>query len=191
MLFKTDVKKTVLITIIQFVFIILLAQPGVPFTKWTTDGNAYYQVEKGEIFKIELPSQNKTTFISKKQLTTPDGKTIVTRSFQLSADGSRALIYTNAKKVWRYPTRGDYWLLTLSSGELKQLGIGRPESSLQFAKFSPDGSKVAYVSEHNIYVEDLASGNIKKLTDDNGTKKLINGTFDWVYEEEFLFHCHR
>jgi hypothetical protein len=47
MLFKTDVKKTVLITVIQFVFIILLAQPGVPFTKWTTDGNAYYQVEKG------------------------------------------------------------------------------------------------------------------------------------------------
>src|SRR5580765_3446432 len=77
MLFKTDVKKTVLVTVIQFVFIILLAQPGVPFTKWTPDGNAYYQVEKGEIFKIELPSQNKTTFISKKQLTTPDGKAIV------------------------------------------------------------------------------------------------------------------
>ena len=186
MLFKTDIKKTVLITVIQFVFIILLAQPGVPFTKWTTDGNAYYQVEKGEIVKIELPSQNKTTFISKKQLTTSDGKTIVPRSFQLSADGNKALIYTNAKKVWRYPTRGDYWLLTLSSGELKQLGKGRPESSLQFAKFSPDGSKVAYVSEHNIYVEDLATGKIKKLTDDNGTKKLINGTFDWVYEEEFF-----
>ena len=186
MIFKTDVKKTVLITVIQFVFIILLAQPGVPFTKWTTDGNAYYQVEKGEILKIELPSQNKTTFISKKQLTTPDGKTIVTRSFQLSADGNKALIYTNAKKVWRYPTRGDYWLLILASGELKQLGKGRTESSLQFAKFSPDGKKVAYVSEHNIYVEDLATGKIKKLTSDNGTKKLINGTFDWVYEEEFF-----
>src|SRR5207342_1761057 len=54
-----------------------------------------------------------------------------------------------------------------------------------FAKFSPDNKKVAYVSERNIYSEDLATGVIKKLTSDNGTKKLINGTFDWVYEEEF------
>jgi hypothetical protein len=107
MLFKTDVKKTVLITVIQFVFIILLAQPGVPFTKWTTDGNAYYQVEKGEIFKIELPSQNKTTFISKKQLTTPDGKTIVTRSFQLSADGKQSVDLYQCKKglALSYPRR--------------------------------------------------------------------------------------
>src|ERR1700741_4094270 len=160
MLFKTHVKKAVLITVIQFVFIILFAQPGVPFTKWTSDGNAYYQVEKGEIPKIELPSQKKNTFINKKQLTTHDGKTVVPRSFQLSADGSKALIYTNAKKVWRYPTRGDYWLLTLATNELKQLGKGRPASSLQFAKFSPDAKKVAYVSEHNIYFEDLATGKI-------------------------------
>ena len=186
MLFKKNIKKTVLIMVVQFVFIILLAQPGVPFTKWTNDGSAYYQVEKGEIVKIELPSQNKTTFITKDQLAPKGGKTIVPRSFQLSTDGSKALVYTNTKKVWRFQTRGDYWLLNLNSGELKQLGKGRPESSLQFAKFSPDGSKAAYVSEHNIYVEDLAAGNIKKLTDDKGTKKLINGTFDWVYEEEFF-----
>jgi dipeptidyl-peptidase-4 len=186
MLFKIDLKKTALVTVIQFAVIILIAQPGVPYTKWTKDGNAYYQVEKGQIIKIELPSQKKDTLISKQQLMTKDGKEIVPRSFQLSSDGSRALIYTNAKRVWRYPTRGDYWLLNFSTGELKQLGKGKSESSLQFAKFSPDGNKVAYVSEHNIYVEDLATGEIKKLTDDNGTKKLINGTFDWVYEEEFF-----
>jgi dipeptidyl-peptidase-4 len=185
MFFKIYFRKAMLVTVIQLIVIVLLAQPGVPFTKWTSDGNAYYQVEKDEITKIELPSQKKDTFISKKQLT-KDGKTIVPRSFQLSVDRRKALIYTNVKKVWRFPTRGDYWLLDLASGELKQLGKGRPESSLQFAKFSPDGSKAAYVSEHNIYVEDLSSGNIKKLTDDNGTRKLINGTFDWVYEEEFF-----
>ncbi len=186
MLFKIDLKKTVLVTVIQFVVIILVAQPGVPYTKWTTDGNGYYQLDKGQIIKIELPSQKRDTFISKQQLMAQDGKEIIPRSFQSCSDGSKALIYTNAKRVWRYPTRGDYWLLTLSTGQLKQLGKGRPESSLQFAKFSPDGNKVAYVSEHNIYVEDLATGDIKKLTDDKGTKKLINGTFDWVYEEEFF-----
>src|SRR5215212_3298998 len=98
MLFKRNIKKTMLVMVVQFVFIILLAQPGVPFTKWTNDGNAYYQVEKGEIVKIELPLQNKTTFITKEQLTPKGGKTIVPRNFQLSTDGSKALIYTNTKK---------------------------------------------------------------------------------------------
>ena len=174
------------ILMLQFFFLITQAQPGVPSTRWTSDGNAYFQIEKGEIVKIELPSQSKTVFISKKQFITRGGDTILPRSFQLSPDKSMALIYTRAQRVWRYPTRGDYWLLTLSTGQLKQLGKGRPASSLQFAKFSPDNKKVAYVSERNIYVEDLSSGTIKKLTSDNGTKKLINGTFDWAYEEEFF-----
>lgn len=164
----------------------LLAQPGVPATRWTKDGNAYYQVEKGEIVRVDLPALSKTTVISKEKLTPPGGKPIAPRSFQLSADGAKALIYTNARRVWRYPTRGDYYLVSMTGNEIRQIGKGRPESSLQFAKFSPDGSKVAYVSEHNVFVEDLATGEIKKLTDDKGTRKLINGTFDWVYEEEFF-----
>jgi dipeptidyl-peptidase 4 len=64
------------------------------------------------------------------------------------------------------------------------MGKTLPARSLMFAKFSPDGKAVAYVSEHNIYSEDISSGAITKLTKD-GTRKLINGTFDWVYEEEF------
>src|SRR5258706_2090720 len=187
MLFHKNLGKIVLITIVQFIVIIVIAQPGVPFTKWTIDGNAYYQVEKGEIVKIELPSQNKTTFITKQQLTPKDSSNpIAPRSFQLSSDGGKAIIYANAQKVWRYPTRGDYWLLNLSSNQLTKMGKGRPEASLQFAKFSPDGKKVAYVSEHNIYSEELGTGKIKKITSDKNTKKLINGTFDWVYEEEFF-----
>ena len=192
MLFKNDAKKLGFTIIVQFVFIILFAQPGVPITKWTADGSSYYTLEsstknkdKKEIVKIELPSQNKTVFISYKQLMLRGGDTLNPRSFQLSADGKLALIYTNTQKVWRYQTRGDYWLLNLATGDLKQIGKGRPAASLQFAKFSPDNKKVAYVSERNIYSEDLATGAVKKLTSDNGTKKLINGTFDWVYEEEF------
>ncbi|HWB90826.1 MAG TPA: DPP IV N-terminal domain-containing protein, partial [Puia sp.] len=87
-------------------------------------------------------------------------------------------------RVWRYDTRGDYWVLDRMTRQLMQLGKGRPESSLQFAKFSPDGRQVAYVSEHNIYIEDLATGQIRCVTSTNGTRKLINGTFDWAYEEE-------
>jgi dipeptidyl-peptidase-4 len=65
-----------------------------------------------------------------------------------------------------------------------QLGKGLPAQSLMFAKISPDGKQVAYVSQYNLYVEDIISGKRRTLTT-NGNRRLINGTFDWVYEEEF------
>ncbi len=106
-------------------------------------------------------------------------------NFFFSADGTQVLIYTNTKKVWRYNTRGDYWLVDLSTKKLTQLGKTLAPSSLMFAKFSPDGSKVAYVSAYNVYTEDIATGKTDQLTFD-GTRKYINGTFDWAYEEEFF-----
>lgn len=152
---------------------------------WTKDGNSYYQNTGGEIVTITLPKNDKKTVISKELLTPPSTNTpLSVRSFQLTDDGTKALIYTNTKRVWRQDSRGDYWVADITNNTLKQIGKGKPASSLMFAKFSPDGNKVAYVSEHNIYVEDLATNAIKALTT-NGTARMINGTFDWVYEEEF------
>ncbi len=152
---------------------------------WTPDGNAYYQITEEGICRISLPNREKTVLISSQQLT-PTGQTAAlnVKSFQFSDNGRRALIYTNTKRVWRYETKGDYWCLDLDKKTLLQLGKGRPASSLMFAKFSPDASKVAFVSEHNLYVEDVVTGKIVALTKD-GTSRVINGTFDWVYEEEF------
>src|SRR6185437_6675929 len=76
------------------------------------------------------------------------------------------------------------WAFDVASGALGKLGGNRAQSStLMFAKFSPDGGRVAYVREHNLYVEDLDDGRIVQLTRD-GSRTIINGTFDWVYEEE-------
>ncbi|HJQ12917.1 MAG TPA: S9 family peptidase [Gemmatimonadaceae bacterium] len=110
-------------------------------------------------------------------------KPLVVESFRISPDGKLVLIYTNSRRVWRQNTRGDYWVLDRASGRLRQLGGKAPPSSLMFAKFSPDSRRVAYVSEHNLYVEDVANGRITPLTTD-GSPTMINGTFDWVYEEE-------
>lgn len=152
---------------------------------WTKDGNAYYQNTGGEIVTITLPKNERKTVVSRELLTPSNAQNpLNVRSFQLNADGTKALIYTNTKRVWRQDSRGDYWVADITNNTLKQIGKGKPASSLMFAKFSPDGSKVAYVSEHNVYVEDLATGAIKALTT-NGTTRMINGTFDWVYEEEF------
>jgi len=108
----------------------------------------------------------------------------VVEAFQISNDTNEVLIFTNTAKVWRYHTRGDYWVLDIKQKKITQLGKNKPARSLMFAKFSPDGTKAAYVSEHNLFSEDIVSGKITQLTFD-GTRKFINGTFDWVYEEEF------
>jgi dipeptidyl-peptidase-4 len=154
-------------------------------TQWAPDGYHFYDLEKGEIVLRDIRDLSSSAMIMTKTMLTPDGHaTLVPKRFSLSADGHKILINTNTRKVWRYDTRGDYWVFDMQNKTLKQLGKGKPEASLMFAKFSPDGTKAAYVSGHNIYMEDLATGAIKPLTTD-GTQRLINGTFDWVYEEEF------
>jgi len=153
--------------------------------QWEKDGYHYYQLQGGQIAELDIRNPQQSKIIVSKAMLTPAGKeAIKPRRFIFSADGKEVLINTNTRRVWRYDTRGDYWAYNLATKTLKQLGAGKPESSLMFAKFSPDGSKVAYVSDHNLYVEDLTTGSIKPLTTD-GTSRLINGTFDWAYEEEF------
>jgi dipeptidyl-peptidase 4 len=163
-------------------FISVQAQRGI---QWSKDGNSYFTTESNAIVQYQLPLFQQIVIADQLKLT-PKGQNdaLHVRSFSFSEDGKKILIYTNSKKVWRQDTRGDYWLLDLTNNSLKQLGKGRPASSLMFAKISPDGKKVAYVSEHNIYLEDLTTNKIIQLTKD-GTPRMINGTFDWAYEEEF------
>jgi dipeptidyl-peptidase-4 len=161
------------------------AQRGGGGVKWAKDGKGYFVVESNSLVRYELPSFERVV-IADPALLTPSGagQPVSVQGFSCSDDEKKWLLYTNSKKVWRLNTRGDYWVLDLGAHTLKQLGVGRPPSSLMFAKLSPDGSKAAYSSEHNLYVEDLASGVITPLTGD-GAFRMINGTFDWAYEEEF------
>lgn len=153
--------------------------------QWNKAGTAFYQEEGSQIYSIPVPGMEPAPFISADLLTPAGSKTpIPVKSFQLSDNEKLVLLFTNTKRVWRYETKGDYWLLDRTSRKLRQLGKGLPEASLMFAKLSPDNKQVAYVSGHNIYTEDLATGKISQLTKD-GNRRLINGTFDWAYEEEF------
>jgi dipeptidyl-peptidase 4 len=152
---------------------------------WSADGNSFYLNNQEGIISFTLTDLSKNIVLTPAQLT-PRGmdKMLDVQSFSFSSDFKKLLIFANAKKVWRYETRGDYWVYDLTKNSLTQLGHSRPATSLMYAKFSPDGTKAAYVSEHNLYVEDISGHTIKPITR-NGTRKMINGTFDWVYEEEF------
>ncbi len=105
----------------------------------------------------------------------------------MTPDEQKLLIFTNSARVWRSNTRGDYWVLDLRANTSAQTRRRRREAStLMFAKFSPDGQRVGYVRENNVYVENLSGDSkITKLTTD-GSRYIVNGTFDWVYEEELV-----
>lgn len=137
-----------------------------------------------DIIKYDTESGDRTILVSA-ELLVPKGDTtaLSISNYEWSSDKNMLLIFTNTKRVWRYNTKGDYWVLNLNSKELKKLGGDAPESSLMFTKFSPDNKKVAYVSKHNVFVQDLSDWKITQLTFD-GSNTTINGTFDWVYEEE-------
>jgi dipeptidyl-peptidase-4 len=150
------------------------------FTKleYTRKGTAlrYYDIKK-DVW---------STLVGPKELVpTGANNPLFIEGYSWSSDGSKLLIFTNTERVWRQNTRGDYWIFNMETRSLDQLGKALPESSLMFAKFSPDNSKVAYVSRSNVYVEELETSEIMQLTSD-GTEDIINGTFDWAYEEEFF-----
>ena len=178
-------QRFLLIIIYCFSAFICIGQFKAKEINWTTDGTSTLIIKNGEIVKTNLVNFKETILVTKNQLI-PSGATnpLTISDYTFSSDYKLLLIFTNTAKVWRYHTRGDYWLLNLNSNQLFQLGQSLPSQSLMFAKVSPDGKQVAYVSGHNLYVEDIVSHKIRPLTVD-GTRKLINGTFDWVYEEEF------
>lgn len=164
---------------------------GIGSMAWLKDGERYSCLEKNtqtggtDIVAYRAKDNTREVIIPSSMLTNKTtGKCIPVRSITWSEDNQKVLIYNHTKRVWRYDTKGNYLVLSLKDGVIYQLGKGLPESSMMFAKFSPDGLRVAYVSDNNIYVEDIASGRITQLTHDGG-RTIVNGTFDWVYEEEF------
>jgi dipeptidyl-peptidase-4 len=159
--------------------------------EWFKDGKYYTTLESSkdtsggmDIVQYETKSDKREILVPA-SLLIPQGEKIPLEisEYNWSSDYSMLLIFTNSERVWRYNTRGDYYVLNLNTHKLIKLGGDAKPSTLMFAKFSPDCKKVAYVREHNIYTEYLDSGKIIQLTFD-GSLTIINGTFDWVYEEE-------
>ncbi|MHC4877194.1 MAG: S9 family peptidase [Planctomycetota bacterium] len=158
--------------------------------QWLPDGRAWLTLKPvgnsgaKQIIRVDAETGDETVFVEPARLTPGlEAAPLGIDGFQLSGDGSRVLIYTNSRRVWRRKSRGDYWVLDLSSNDLRKLGGDAPASTLMFAKFAPNSDRVAYVRERNIYLEDLLSGQITRLTE-TPNDDVINGTFDWVYEEE-------
>jgi dipeptidyl-peptidase-4 len=158
--------------------------------RWLEDGGGYTRLEPStavqggvDIVRFD-PETNARTVLVPARALVAGGKPLEVEDYAWSPDASKLLVYTNSARVWRANTRGDYWVLDRASGSLRKLGgPDAAPSTLMFATFSPDGQRVAYVRENNLYAERLSDGTVTRLTSD-GSRTIINGTFDWVYEEE-------
>jgi len=178
--------------------------------RWLADGTAYTTVERSaapgapaapapaapaaplpplspatsDIVRYDAATGARSILIAGASLTPPGAAAALSiDDYAWSRDGRRLLLFTNTARVWRQNTRGDYWVFDIAAKSLRKLGGDAPESTLMFAKFSPDGAHVAYVRANDLYVERVDNGVITRLTSD-GSETTINGTSDWVYEEE-------
>jgi dipeptidyl-peptidase-4 len=162
------------------------------------DGGSSYVVAEGDGATTAIVRYDSATgakrdvLIPPAQLTPAGAKSpLEVEELFWSQDGQRVLVFTNTRRVWRTNSRGDYWLLDRRARTLKKLGGQVPDASLMYAQFNPAATKVAYVRQNDIYVEDVATGAIARLTHD-GTDLVINGGSDWVNEEELDLHdCFR
>ena len=147
-----------------------------------------------EIVKYDAVDGRRSVLVSLADLT-PEGASnpLEIHDYSWSGDGTKLLIFTESQKVWRQNTRGDYYVVDVSGSGAPIVQLGRSdfdEHCLMFAKFSPKGApRVGFVYHNNIYVQTLATMDVVQLTHDGlpghgGMAPIINGNFDWVYEEE-------
>ncbi len=160
------------------------------------NGSSYTTVEPSadgtgsDIVRYDAATGARDVYIGAAQLTpAPGARPLAIEDYHWSTDGRRLLVFTNSRRVWRDNTRGDYWVLDLDAGTLSRLGgTEAAPATLMFAKFSPDGDRVGYVREGDLYVQSLRADGTPvapvRLTR-TGSSTLVNGTTDWVYEEEF------
>ncbi len=118
------------------------------------------------------------TIVSSKNLEALD----VFTSYSFNNDETQLVLGTNFEKVYRHSFKGTFYTYHIASKKLTLIGEG-----IQEPTFSPDSKKVAYAKDNNLYIKNLTNNRVTKVTKDGKKNQIINGTTDWVYEEEFAF----
>ena len=159
--------------------------------RWAESGPVVRYIQRDadsgatDLMEYNLESDTRIRLIDGSQLQKPDSDGLLQiEDYAYSADRSRVLLYTDSERVWRLNTKGYYYVYDLQSGTLAPVA-DRAKGLQMFAKFSPDGEHIAFVRDRDLFVVDLETWEETRLTDSGSPGGVINGTFDWVYEEEF------
>jgi dipeptidyl-peptidase-4 len=150
------------------------------------DGEHYVTIsEDGSIVSNLIVTQGKDQqkILVPKEKLVWNGNAISVASFEFNATEDKILLWTAPKAIYRRSFEAFYFLFDIKTQKLVALDeIHTPQT---LAEYSPDGTKVSYIHGNDIFVKDLNTGKVQKMTQDGKRNKIINGTTDWVYEEEF------
>ena len=150
------------------------------------NGKEYTMIKNGSLVVFDYKTGDSVTTLVNKQDLIPEGseKSLRLGAFSMSENEDKFLIPTNTEAIYRHSTKSDYYVFDSKTKSLTMLSSQGKQS---LADFSSDGTKVAFVRDNNIFIVDLESGTEKQITKDGKRNHIINGTCDWVYEEEFGF----
>lgn len=161
------------------------AQKSIQNLNWGADGQSYLELKAGKIIKtnIQDPTKSEVLF-DEKGTKTASGETIRVQKFSLSNDEQKILIGTASEPIYRRSSTETNYVFDRATQSLRLLAAGGKQ---MHASFSPDGKKVSFVRENNLYWVDLTTGTEKAVTTSGKLNEIIHGVCDWVYEEEFSF----
>ena len=159
--------------------------------RWAEEGPVITYIEPADtadathLMRYNLRTDERTRVIDGTTLYAEDVDRIVpVQDYAFADAGDKVLIYTDSKEVWRTNTKGFYYVYDPDTQALTPIA-DRDDGYQMFAKFNPSATQVAFVRNRDLHVVDLETGTETALTTDGSEGGIINGTFDWVYEEEF------
>lgn len=154
---------------------------------WLPEGARYGRLVSGEagvteVWRADAVTGDSVKLVSAAELTPPGRSTPISiEAVDFARGGDRLLLFADAERVWRDRTRGAYYVFDVPTRRL--LPVGPEPGGQMFAKFSPDGERVAFVRGGDLYLFAIEAGTLRRLTHDGGGP-VTNGTADWLYEEE-------
>ncbi|WP_080236692.1 S9 family peptidase [Spirosoma rigui] len=159
----------------------VLSQRTVEGVNWLRTGGFYTTLDAGRIVKFDIRTGAPVDTLFDRQRVAGSNEAISVEGYQLSADERKLLLTTQEEPIYRRSSKAAFFVYDLTTRQLKPLSKG---SKQQFAQFSPDGKRVAFVRDNNLFVVDQA-GTETQITTDGKPNAISNGAADWVYEEEF------
>ncbi len=145
---------------------------GLHFTRQITSKIIKYEIKSGDEKEILFNSETDANGILKGKM----------QSYSFSADESKLLLTTASEQIYRYSSIGEYYVYDLKMKKLQRI---YPNGKVKYPAFNPQGDKVAFVFDNDLYYQDLNSEKIIRVTKDGKKNAIINAASDWVYEEEF------
>jgi len=128
-------------------------------------------------------AESNDSLFNPKEIKDEAGKQLDVHNYELSSDKKRILFFDGSEPIYRHSTKANVYVYDVATKKNIKLN----ESKVLHSTFSPDGTKIAFVKDNNLYLYDINKAITKAITTDGKWNFIINGNSDWVYEEEFSF----